>query len=110
MRLLVFFDLPQDTSEDRREYRKFRMFLIKKGFIMMQESVYSKLMLNSTVSNSIKNLVRKNVPKHGLLQMLEITEKQFGSIEYLLGQAQTVVVDSDERILYFDGEQEKDDK
>ena len=33
------FDLPVGTSEQRREYAKFRKFLIKNGFLMMQESI-----------------------------------------------------------------------
>ena len=31
MRVLVFFDLPVVTSEQRREYTKFRKFLLKNG-------------------------------------------------------------------------------
>lgn len=30
MRILVMFDLPTETSEERRDYRKFRKNLIKK--------------------------------------------------------------------------------
>ena len=43
MRIMVFFDLPTITLEDRRNYTKFIKCLIKNGFIMLQESVYSKL-------------------------------------------------------------------
>ena len=32
MRMLVFFDLPTETSSDRRNYRRFRRFLVKNGF------------------------------------------------------------------------------
>lgn len=46
MRILLFFDLPNITLEDKKEYRNFRKFLIKEGFFMMQESVYCKLLLN----------------------------------------------------------------
>ena len=53
MRVIVFFDLPTETPDDKREYRNFRKFLIKKGFLMMQESVYCKLALNATVAESI---------------------------------------------------------
>ena len=52
MRVILFFDLPTETLEDKREYRNFRKFLIKKGFLMMQESVYCKLALNQTVAGS----------------------------------------------------------
>ncbi len=44
MRMLVFFDLPTLTKEDKRNYRQFRKLLIKNGFIMLQESVYCKMM------------------------------------------------------------------
>ncbi|UQT38679.1 CRISPR-associated endonuclease Cas2 [Acidaminococcus intestini] len=33
MRLLVFFDLPTITAQDKREYRAFRKLLIKNGFL-----------------------------------------------------------------------------
>ena len=32
MRMIVFFDLPTLTNEDKRNYRKFRKVLIKKWF------------------------------------------------------------------------------
>lgn len=35
MRTFVFFDLPVLTVDERREYRKFRKFLIKTGFVML---------------------------------------------------------------------------
>ena len=49
MRVIVFFDLPVLTYQQRKEYTKFRKFLLRSGFMMMQESVYCKLALNGTV-------------------------------------------------------------
>ena len=46
MRLMVFFDLPVETAMQRKEYRLFRKFLIKDGYLMLQESVYAKLVVN----------------------------------------------------------------
>lgn len=99
MRLIVFFDLPTQTDKDLIEYRKFRNFLIKNGFIMMQKSVYSKLVLNNNSSNLLKKQVYKNIPKDGLVQLLQITEKQYSSIEYLIGSSQNKIIDSNKRIL-----------
>ena len=84
MRILVFFDLPTETAKDRKNYSQFRKFLIKEGFIMMQESVYAKLVLNNSITNSIKDKISKNKPQKGIVQMLIITEKQFNSIEYIV--------------------------
>lgn len=84
MRILVFFDLPIETSKDRKIYSRFRKFLIKEGFIMMQESVYSKLALNNSITNAIRDKIEKNKPPKGIVQMLVITEKQFSSMEYIV--------------------------
>ena len=99
MRVIVFFDLPTVTLEERREYAKFRKYLIKSGFIMMQESVYSKLAQNAAVADSVINNVKKNKPSEGLVQLLSITEKQFQKMEYIIGTSNSVVLDSDDRLV-----------
>lgn len=99
MRVLVFFDLPTITRTDRKEYSRFRRFLLKNGFIMLQESVYSKLALNTTAANTITINVRKNKPKMGLVQMITITEKQFSKMELIVGETVSNVIDSDERMI-----------
>lgn len=43
MRIIVMFDLPVETAKNRKDYVTFRKFLIKSGFLMMQESIYCKL-------------------------------------------------------------------
>lgn len=99
MRVIVFFDLPTETGDDKKQYRKFRKFLIQKGFLMMQESVYCKLALNTTVADSIVQAVKANKPETGLVQLLVITEKQFSRMEFIVGTSQNDILDSDERIV-----------
>lgn len=99
MRMIIFFDLPTETIEDRRHYRKFRNGLIRQGFIMMQESVYCKLLLNSTADQTVREAVRKIRPPKGIVQMMTITEKQFAKIEYLTGTAHSDVISTDERMI-----------
>lgn len=99
MRMMVFFDLPTLTPEDRRSYRNFRKMLIKNGFIMMQESVYCKMMTSPTVENSIKNLIHNNKPPKGLVQTLMVTEKQFVKMDYVVGEYSSDVIDSEERLI-----------
>jgi CRISPR-associated protein Cas2 len=99
MRIMVFFDLPTETMNDKREYRKFRSFLVKKGFLMMQESVYCKLALNQTSSTAIVKSLRDNKPAKGLVQIMIVTEKQFSRMEYLCGEKVSSVLDSDERLV-----------
>lgn len=69
MRVIVFFDLPVVTSDERRAYTQFRKFLLKSGFMMMQESVYCKLALNGSAVNALIENVKKNSPEKGLIQI-----------------------------------------
>ena len=101
LRMLVFFDLPTETKQDRREYVRFRKFLIKNGFLMMQESVYCKLLLHATAQQLLLAQLRKNKPPCGLVQILTVTERQFVRIEYLVGEYHGDVVNSDSRLLEF---------
>lgn len=101
MRVLVLFDLPSVTPAEKKEYRHFREFLLKNGFLMMQESVYTKLALNSTAANAIMQNVRRNKPSRGLVQMISITEKQFAAMEIVVGNRSSSVLDSDERLVIF---------
>lgn len=99
MRMLLFFDLPMETSKNRRDYSVFHKFLIKNGFIMMQKSVYSKLILNGVIAQAVKAKIKDNLPPEGLIELLEITENQFSRIEYLVGEKLCYVEDSMERII-----------
>lgn len=99
MRILVMFDLPVGTAVERREYRLFRKYLVKNGFLMLQESVYSKIAQNSTSADAMIDNVRKNKPKSGLVQLLKITEKQYARMEYIVGEVKSDVIDNDERLI-----------
>ena len=99
MRIIVFFDLPTETNEDKRNYRHFRKALLKDGFIMMQESVYTKLMTTPSVENSVKKLIHKNKPEKGIVQTLTITEKQFSKMEFVVGEYKSDVIDSQDKVV-----------
>lgn len=99
MRVLVFFDLPTETTENKREYRKFHKLLIKNGFIMMQESVYCRMLITPTAGKSVMEILRKNRPTGGIVQVMTVTEKQFAGMEYITGKFSSDVIDSDERLI-----------
>ena len=99
MRVFVMFDLPVLTANDRREYRRFRKFLIKFGFIMMQESVYSKITLNSTAAKAVVENIRKNAPEKGSVMLMIVTEKQYENIEYITGDFQSEFVTTPEKLV-----------
>ena len=99
MRVIVFFDLPVITNANRKDYREFHKYLIKSGFLMMQESVYCKLAQNAVMAEFIIENIRKNKPADGLVQVLKITEKQFGKMEFIVGTKKSEILDTDERVV-----------
>lgn len=99
MRVLVFFDLPTKTLIDKKNYRDFRRFLIKNGFMMMQESVYAKISKNMPSAIAIGNKIKENIPKKGLVQMLIITEKQYSRMEILIGEENNEYITDDRRLI-----------
>ena len=96
---MLFFDLPMQTDKDRREYTRFHKFLIRNGFIMMQKSVYTKLVINNVTSLAVRQRINRNIPPDGTVELLEITENQFSKIEYLVGESQQLVIDTMDRLV-----------
>ena len=99
MRVLVFFDLPTETPENKREYRKFHKLLIENGFLMMQESVYCRMLLTPSAGKAVLDVIRKNRPSQGIVQVMTVTEKQFSAMEYITGEHHSEVIESDERLI-----------
>lgn len=99
VRTIVFFDLPNIYARDKKNYLKFRKYLLNEGFIMMQESVYSKLILNTQQSELLVERIRKQAPKKGMIQVLTITEKQYSQIEYIIGEGKTKIINNEDRLV-----------
>lgn len=99
MRTIVFFDLPNIYLKDKKNYLKFRKYLLSEGFIMMQESVYSKIVMNSQQSTLLLDRLRKQAPKKGLIQVLTITERQYSQIEYIIGENQSKIINTEDRLV-----------
>lgn len=99
MRTIVFFDLPNVYARDKRNYLLFRKFLINEGFLMLQESVYSKIVLNSVQANLLFDKIKKNAPKKGIIQLMVITERQYSQIKYIIGEQDTKIINSEERLI-----------
>ena len=100
MRMILMFDMPVETSEERKAYRKFRQFLIDEGFIMHQFSIYSKLLLNNSANNAMIERLKSHNPKKGSITLLTVTEKQFSRMIYLCGERDTSVANSDARLVF----------
>ena len=100
MRMILMFDMPTETAEDKRAYRQFRKFLLSEGFLMHQYSVYSKLLLNGTANTAELRRLEKHNPKRGTITLLTVTEKQFARMIYLHGVRDTSVANTDSRVIF----------
>ena len=85
MRILVFFDLPVNSASARREATRFRNFLLKDGYHMVQYSVYVRICNGADSVDMHRRRLKGNLPKNGSVRMLVVTEKQYESIEILIG-------------------------
>src|SRR5690606_14921613 len=87
MWLMVFFDLPVGTKTQRRRATRFRNALKNDGFMMLQFSVYARICRGQDAVDKHTRRVRSNLPKEGSVRTLQITDKQYGRMELMLGLA-----------------------
>ena len=99
MRMMVFFDLPTQTSENRRNYRKFRKNLITSGFFMLQESVYCRMVINEAMAKSVIAKIESFKPPQGMVCAMIITEKQFAGMALIVGEIQSDVITTKESLV-----------
>lgn len=99
MRLMVFFDLPTATSENRRNYRRFRKDLITNGFFMLQESVYCRMVINEAMAKSVVARIENFKPPQGMVCAMIITEKQFAGISFIVGDMKSDVVTTEQSLV-----------
>lgn len=80
MWLFVFFDLPTNTKKEKRVSANFRKELIKDGFTMMQYSVYTRHCASWQSAQVHIKRVKSKIPELGHVNILQITDKQYGDI------------------------------
>ncbi|KRL43552.1 CRISPR-associated protein Cas2 [Companilactobacillus mindensis DSM 14500] len=95
---MIMFDLPTLTATDRRNYRQFRKHLLKDGFTMMQESIYTCILIDSQSAHLLEKKISVYSPKKGLVQSMIVTEKQFASMNFLTGKAEKTIENTFERL------------
>ena len=77
MWLLVMFDLPVTTKEQRRLASQYRNMLLDMGFSQVQYSIYSKYFINATGVRRILTPLKSYIPDMGEVRALRITDEQW---------------------------------
>lgn len=87
MWLFVFFDLPVGTKIERRSATRFRKFLKDDGFIMLQLSVYARIIRGEEAVDKHLARVMKSIPTKGSVRTLSVTERQYARMRLLIGES-----------------------
>jgi len=86
MWILVFFDLPTETKQDKKNYTQFRDRLMDDGFTMFQFSIYVRHCPSRENMEAHIKRVQKILPPLGKVVIMTITDKQFGDMEIFNGK------------------------
>lgn len=85
MWIMVSFDLPTTTKEERKAANKFRKSLLEDGFHMWQFSVYMRNCISREKAEVHINRVENFLPADGKVSIITITDKQFARMRNFWG-------------------------
>jgi len=86
MWVLIAFDLPIETRNQKRAYRQFREFLLSDGFIMLQYSVYARPCPTSENSELHMKRIENKMPDEGEVRLLSLTAMQYAKMRCFYGK------------------------
>lgn len=86
MWLFVFFDLPVKTKTERRTATRFRNFLLKDGYMMLQFSVYARICNGQDRVDKHLLRLKSQIPEKGSVRAMQITDKQYERMKILVGE------------------------
>jgi CRISPR-associated protein Cas2 len=101
MWLFAMFDLPMDKPELRLEYARFRRNLLKRGFTMLQFSVYAHYVASEESDETLRKKVEAALPDHGQVRLISITDRQFEKMEVYVGKKRRRVEDPPSQLMLF---------
>jgi CRISPR-associated protein Cas2 len=84
--VLVFFDLPVGTTEERRNASNFRKDLIKDGYMMVQFSVYARPCGTADRVETQVRRLKSKIPSKGEVRGLMISDAQWGRMIIIRSQ------------------------
>ena len=101
MWIMVLFDLPTTTKEERRAYVQFRDLLLDEGFTMAQYSVYLRHVSSRAQAKPVVGRVERGVPPECKVDILQFTDKQYADIISLRGRKRRDSRENPDQFLMF---------
>ncbi len=97
--LIVLFDLPTATPEERTDYRHFREFLLDDGYLMLQFSVYARHCASEENASVHTSRIHDVLPPDGEVRVISMTDKQFGRMNIFYGRIRRATERPPEQVL-----------
>lgn len=101
MWMMVAFDLPVVTEEDRCRATRFRNVLLDLGFGRAQLSVYLRFCSGPEATETLVRQIREQLPPEGKVDILFFTDKQYERSISFRGRRQESVAAKPEQYVLF---------
>ncbi|QIE45192.1 CRISPR-associated endonuclease Cas2 [Pseudohalocynthiibacter aestuariivivens] len=101
MWILVMFDLPTDTRQQRKAAGTFRNFLLDEGFERSQFSVYARFVNGKEAFATRIIRIERHLPDMGDIQILNFTDRQYRDIIHFSDQGRRKARENPKQLVMF---------
>ena len=99
--VLVCFDLPVGTPEERKAAANFRKDLVRDGYIMVQYSVYARPCGSADRVETQVRRLKPKIPAKGEVRSLVISDAQWGRMLVMRSQQKVEAEKRPEQMMFF---------
>ena len=99
--VLVLFDLPVGTPEERKAATNFRKDLVKDGYIMVQFSVYARPCGSADRVETQVRRLRPKIPDKGEVRSLIVSDAQWGRMLVMRSHQRVESEKQPEQMMFF---------
>jgi len=83
--IMVMFDLPVMTDQERKDATHFRKKLLDTGYLMIQFSVYARPCVTYEAMDTHTRVLKDIVPAAGNVRVMFFTDQQWGRAYTVVG-------------------------
>ncbi len=84
--MFLFYDIPNSNKNQRKQYTRFRKYVLSVGFIMLQESVYVRTINTKNKYLTLRRDIKLTVPETSDVRTLLITENSYEQMDLINGE------------------------
>lgn len=99
--VLVFFDLPVGTPDERKAATNFRKDLLRDGYIMVQFSVYARPCGSADRVETQVRRLKPKIPAKGEVRSLIVSDAQWGRMLVMRSQQKVEAEKLPEQMMFF---------